>query len=116
MGRRTLAVGKQISRRVPFGRAPATPKPSKGKLISENSGVKTNIPSQVTREINALYASSGKWSHPASIVADRLIAICVTHGVPLETIKTHFLRRVSDAAVLTALTKRIQALERTKKK
>ena len=30
--------------------------------------------------------------------------------------KTHFLRRVSDAAVLTALTKRIQALERTKKK
>src|SRR3989338_5353783 len=65
------------------------------------------------KEVQLLYASSGKWAHRSSIVAGKIIAICARHGVPVQTILENFARRVPDVAVIHALEKRMSFLEKS---
>jgi hypothetical protein len=106
--KKPLAIGaRAIGQRAVFGKQ----QPSR-RLVRKTKG---KMPPEAIREINDIYLHSGNWANRASIVADKILAICAKHGVPLAVVKGQYLRRVADASVLVALQKRLGQLERNPK-
>jgi hypothetical protein len=103
--KKPLAIGaRAISQRAVFGKQQPSRRP-----IRKTKG---KMPPEAIREISALYLKSENWANRAILVADKILAICANHGVPLAVVKNQYLRRIADGAVLVALQKRLSQLER----
>ncbi len=108
MGNRRRTFGHKTFAQSYHGRAPYGKMPKEKGAAPKNTfnAVKrelTPVEEAAFKEVQALYASSGKWAHRHALVANKIIEICARHGVPVDAILSKFVRRASDIGVATAV-------------